>query len=413
MKRQPVITGLGIVSPIGVGVEKFWAAALAGRSGISTPTSFDATKLPTDCRVVGEVNDFDPLDWMPPRVAKMAGRFSQFAVAAAKMARLDAGLDTADLPPDQLKISIGTSMNGQVDLGETTFAAFMRGEDVLPWTVLEYPAHAATSHIAIDAGIHGQTMTTSTACAAGLDAVGWAAGEIRRGDARAVIAGGTETPLSPYTLTLFHAVGVLSRWQGPPEEASRPFDRLRSGLVLAEGAAVVVIEDEEFAQARGAKIYARILSSTSGSEGGHLRKIDESGEGVASAMAAALKRAALAPTEIDYICAHGNSMPDYDVAETSGVKRVFQKHAWNIPISSLKSMCGQALAAASAMQVVSSCLTLRDQILAPTINYLLPDPDCDLDYVANVARRARVRQVLIHAQSLGGSHAAMILGAPD
>jgi len=184
-------------------------------------------------------------------------------------------------------------------------------------------------------------------------------------------------------------------------------------LVLAEGAAVVVIEDEEFAQARGAKIYARILSSTSGSEGGHLRKIDESGEGVASAMAAALKRAALVPTEIDYICAHGNSMPDYDVAETSGVKRVFQKHAWNIPISSLKSMCGQALAAASAMQVVSSCLTLRDQILAPTINYLLPDPDCDLDYVANVARRARVRQVLIHAQSLGGSHAAMILGAPD
>ena len=413
MKRQPVITGLGIVSPIGVGVEKFWAAALAGKSGIRTPTSFDATKLPTDCRVVGEVNDFDPLDWMPPRVAKMAGRFSQFAVAAAKMARLDAGLDTADLPPDQFKISIGTSMNGQVDLGETTFAAFMRGEDVLPWTVLEYPAHAATSHIAIDAGIHGQTMTTSTACAAGLDAVGWAAEEIRRGDARAVIAGGTETPLSPYTLTLFHAVGVLSRWQGPPEEASRPFDRLRSGLVLAEGAAVVVIEDEEFAQARGAKIYARILSSTSGSEGGHLRKIDESGEGVASAMAAALKRAALAPTEIDYICAHGNSMPDYDVAETSGVKRVFQKHAWNIPISSLKSMCGQALAAASAMQVVSSCLMLRDQILAPTINYLLPDPDCDLDYVANVARRARVRQVLIHAQSLGGSHAAMILGAPD
>ena len=413
MKRQPVITGLGIVSPIGVGVEKFWAAALAGKSGIRTPTSFDATKLPTDCRVVGEVNDFDPLDWMPPRVAKMAGRFSQFAVAAAKMARLDAGLDTADLPPDQFKISIGTSMNGQVDLGETTFAAFMRGEDVLPWTVLEYPAHAATSHIAIDAGIHGQTMTTSTACAAGLDAVGWAAEEIRRGDARAVIAGGTETPLSPYTLTLFHAVGVLSRWQGPPEEASRPFDRLRSGLVLAEGAAVVVIEDEEFAQARGAKIYARILSSTSGSEGGHLRKIDESGEGVASAMAAALKRAALAPTEIDYICAHGNSMPDYDVAETSGVKRVFQKHAWNIPISSLKSMCGQALAAASAMQVVSSCLMLRDQILAPTINYLRPDPDCDLDYVANVARRARVRQVLIHAQSLGGSHAAMILGAPD
>ena len=413
MKRQPVITGLGIVSPIGVGVEKFWAAACAGQSGIRTPTLFDASKLPPECRVVGEVTDFDPLDWMPPRAAKMAGRFSQFAVAAAKMACVDAGLDSAELPADQVKVSIGTSMNGQVDLGETTFAAFIKGKDVSPWTVLEYPAHAATSHIAIDAGVHGQTMTFATACAAGLDAIAWAAEEIRRGQARAVIAGGTETPLSPYALALFHSVGVLSRWQGPPAQASRPFDHLRSGLVLAEGAAVVVIEDEGSAQARGARIYARILSSTSSSEGAHLRKLDESGEGVASAMAAAVKQAALGPTEIDYICAHGNSMPDYDVAETAGIKKVFENHAWNIPISSLKSMCGQALAAASAMQVVGSCLTLRDQMLTPTINYLVPDPKCDLDYVVNVARRARIRKVLIHAQSLGGSHAAMILGAPD
>src|SRR2546426_12702725 len=220
---------------------------------------------------------------------------------------------------------MGTSMTVRVDLVETPFAAFRRGEDVLPWTVLEYPAHAAKSHIAIDAGIHGQTMTTSTACAAGLDAVGWAAEEIRRGDARAVIAGGTETPLSPYSLTLFHAVGVLSRWQGPPEEASRAFDRLRSGLVLAEGAAVVVIEDEEFARARGAKIYARLLSFTSTSEAVHLRKVDENGEAVASAIGTALRQADLAPPDIDYICAHGNSMVDYDLAETAGIKRVFQK----------------------------------------------------------------------------------------
>src|SRR2546427_3255153 len=316
MKRQPVITGLGIVSPIGVGVEKFWAAALAGKSGIRTPTTFDATKLPTDCRVVGEVNDFDPLDWMPSRVAKMAGRCSQFAIAAAKMARLDAGLDTADLPPEQLKVSIGTSMNGQVDLGESTFAAFLQGKDVLPWTTNEYPAHAATSHIAIDAGAHGQTTTFSTACAAGLDAIGGAAEEIRRGQTTAAVAGGKETRLAPYTLTLFHAVGVLSRWQGPPEEASRPFDRLRSGLVLAEGAAAVFIEDEEFAKARGAKIYARLLSFTSTSEGAHLRKVDQSGEAVAGAMVAALRQADLACSDIDYICAHENSMVDYDFAET-------------------------------------------------------------------------------------------------
>jgi len=412
MKRQPVITGLGIVSPIGVGVEKFWAAACAGQSGIRTPTLFEASRLPPDCRAVGEVRDFNPVDWMPARIGKMAGRFSQFALAAGKMARLDAKIDTADLPREQLKVSIGTSMNGQVDLGESTFAAFIQGKDVLPWTTNEYPAHAATSHIAIDAGAHGQTTTFSTACAAGLDAIGWAAEEIRRGQALAAIAGGTETPLSPYSLTLFHSVGVLSRWPGPPEEASRPFDRLRSGLVLAEGAAVVLIEDEEFAKARGAKIYARLLSFTSTSEGAHLRKVDESGEAVAGAMVAALRQADLACSDIDYICAHGNSMVDYDLAETSGIKRVFQRHAWNIPVSSLKSMCGQALAASSAMQVVGACLTLRDQTISPTINYQVPDPECDLDYVANVARSARVRQVLIHAHSLGGSHVAMILAAP-
>ncbi len=413
MKHQAVITGLGIVSPIGVGVEKFWAAALAGKSGIRTPTLFDCSKLPRECRMVGEVSDFQPLDWMPARVARMAGRFSQFAVAAAKMARDDSGLDAAEIQPDQLKVSIGTSMNGQVDLGEPTFSAFLRGQEVSPWTTNEYPAHAATSHIAIDAGAHGQTTTFSTACAAGLDSIGWAAEEVRRGQAMAVIAGGTETPLSAYSLTLFQAVGVLSKWPGPPEEASRPFDRWRSGLVLAEGAAVVTIENEEMARARGATIYARVLSYASTSEGAHLRKVDETGEAVAGAMAIALNRAGLVPSDIDFICAHGNSMLDYDLAETSGIKRVFGQHAWSMPVSSLKSMCGQALAAGSAMQVVGSCLALRDQIVPPTINYQMPDPMCDLDYVPNRARPARVRTALIHAHSLGGSHVAMILGAAD
>src|SRR5881296_2498685 len=413
MKRQPVITGLGIVSPIGVGVEKFWAAALAGKSGISTPTSFDATMLPADCRVVGEVKDFDPLGWMPARMAKTAGRFSQFATAAGKMARLDAGLDTADLPPEQLKVSIGTSMNGQVDLGESTFAAFLQGKDVLPWTTNEYPAHAATSHIAIEAGAHGQTTTFSTACAAGLDSIGWAAEEIRRGRASAAIAGGTETPLSAYSMMLFHSVGVLSKWRGAPEEASRPFDQWRSGLVLAEGAAMVVIEDEEFARARGAPIYARILSFASVSEGAHLRKVDASGAAVARAITMALDQAGLDAKDLDFISAHGNSMQDYDAAETAGIKRALRAHAWNIPVSSLKSMCGQALAASSAMQVVAACLSLRTQVIPPTVNYRVPDPQCDLDYVPNHARRARVRNVLIHAHSLGGSHVAMVLSTPD
>jgi len=210
-----------------------------------------------------------------------------------------------------------------------------------------------------------------------------------------------------------HAVGVLPKWQGPPEEASRPFDRLRCGLVIAEGAAVVVVEDAEHARARGAHIYARVLGTGEATEATHLRKVDETGTAGTYAMTSALHRSKLPPTAIDYVAAHGNSMPDYDMAETVALKRVFGRQAWALPISSLKGMCGQALAASSAMQVVAACLTLRDQVAPPTINYRVRDPECDLDYVANIARRIRVRHVLIHTHSLGGSHGAMVLGAAD
>jgi len=413
MKRQPVITGLGIVSPIGVGVDKFWAAAKAGKSGIRTPTLFDASKLPADCRIVGEVPDFNPLDWMPARVARMAGRFSHFAVAAAQMARTDSALDSTDISPERLKVAVGTSLSGEADVAQSNFMSFLRGSDVWPWAALEYPAHAATSHVAIDAKALGQTTTFATACAAGLDAIGWGAEEVRRGNADAALAGATEAPLSEFIMMVFHSVGVLSKWQGPPEEASRPFDLRRTGLVLAEGAAIVSIESEESARARGVPIYARILSIASANEGAHLRKVDETGEAVSRALEAALRRAELSPGDVDFICAHGNSMQDYDVAETAGIKRVFGRQAWNIPVSSAKSMCGQALAASSAMQVVVSCLSLKTQLVPPTINYQVPDPQCDLDYVPNVARSARVRTVLIHAHSLGGAHVAMVLGAPD
>ncbi|MBI2161591.1 MAG: beta-ketoacyl-[acyl-carrier-protein] synthase family protein [Candidatus Rokubacteria bacterium] len=412
MKRQPVITGLGIVSPIGIGIEKFWTAARAGRSGIGTPTLFDASKLHAHCNVVGEVRDFDPREWMPRPAYRMAGRFSQFAVAAATMARSDSLIQQTDIPKERLKVAIGTSMNGLIDVHQPNFHGFINGRDIQSWASLEYPAHAATNHVATSSGVHGQTMTFATACIAGLDAISWAADEIRCGQAAAVIAGATETPLSECTVAACQAAGVLSAWAGPPEEASRPFDRLRSGLVIAEGAAAVIVEDEDDARARGARIYARILGFGSASDGGNLRKIDESGEAIAHSILGALKSSGLRATDIDYICAHGNSMIDYDAAETAGIKRAFGHQAWSIPISSLKSMCGQALAASSAMQVVAACLAIRDNIVPPTINYQVPDQDCDLDYVPNAARKARVRNVLVHAQSIGGSHAALILSAP-
>jgi 3-oxoacyl-[acyl-carrier-protein] synthase II len=411
MKRQAVITGLGIVSPIGVGVELFWTAARAGRSGISTPTLFDASKLPRECQIVGEVTDFDVKQWMPGAAGRMAGRFSQFAVAAAKMARDDAKLDSAGIPAERIRVTLGTSMNGLTDVHQPNFETFLDRGFVSPWACLEYPAHAATSHVAIESHARGQAATFSTACAAGLDAVAWAAQQIQGGLATAVIAGGTDTPLSECTVMALHAVGVLPKWQGPPDEASRPFDRLRDGLVIAEGAAIVVVEDEENARARGATIYAHIAGSGNASEGAHLRKVDQSGDVGGQAIRLALASAGIGPRDIDYVAAHGNSMRDYDAAETASIKQIFGSHAWNMPISSLKSMCGQALAASSAMQVVAACLILRHQVALPTINYRVPDPACDLDYVPNVARPARVRSVLIHAHSLGGLHSAMVLRA--
>ena len=413
MKRQPVITGLGIVSPIGIGVAKFWEAALAGRSGIGRPTLFDGSKLPAECRIVGEVQDFNPLAWMNSREVKTAARFSQFAVASAKMAQSDSRLDTGSVPADRIKIAIGTSLNGHIDIAQPNYESFLRGAQVSPWAALEFPAHAATAHVAIHTGATGQTTTFATACAAGLDAIGWASQQIVAGNASAVIAGAAETPLSEFMMRVFQSVGVLSKWPGPPEEASRPFEMWRSGLVLAEGAAAMTVESAEQARARSAPTYAKILGAASANEGAHLRKVDETGESVARAIEGALRVADLAPRDIDLICAHGNSMPDYDAAETAGIKRVFGSHAWNMPVTSPKSMCGQALAASSAMQVIVGCLALRDQVIPPTINYETPDPACDLDYVPNIYRTARVRTVLVHSHSLGGAHLAMVLGAPD
>ena len=413
MRHQPVITGLGIVSPIGIGIDKFWESALAGRSGIGRPTLFDGSRLPAECRLVGEVHDFNPLEWLPAREVKTTARFSQFAVAAAKMARSDSGLDAAGVRSDRVKVAIGTSLNGHIDVAQPNYESFLRGSQISPWAALEFPAHAATAHVAIHAGATGQTTTFATACAAGLDAIGWAAEQIASGSATAVVAGAAEAPLSEFMLRVFHSVGVLSKWQGPPEEASRPFDMWRSGLVLAEGAAVVTVESQELARARRVPVYAKILGASSANEGTHLRKVDETGDAVAQAIEGALRNADLAPRDVDLICAHGNSMQDYDAAETAGIKRVFGSHAWNMPVSSPKSMCGQALAASSAIQVVVGCLALRNQAVPPTINYEMPDPQCDLDYVPNVYRNARVRTVLVHSHSLGGAHLAMILGAPD
>jgi 3-oxoacyl-(acyl-carrier-protein) synthase len=346
---------------------------------------------------------------MPGTAAKTAGRFSQFAVAAAKMAMADSGLDPATMDRTAISVSFGTSMGGVVDVIEPNIESFLYGGEIAPSTVLEYPAHTAASRVAIVVGSQGHTNTVSTGCTSGLEAISWAADKIVSGDAAVAIAGGTDTPLSAATIEAFRATGALSRWNGEPAEASRPFDRLRSGLVLAEGAAAVIVEEESAAWARGASVYARISGSATFTEAHDLRRIDLSGQSIARVMALALREAELEAHALDYICGHGSSLVDYDAAESAGVRTALGKHARSCPISSIKSMCGQPLGAAGALQVVASCLALRHQTIPPTINYSFPDPACDLDYVPNRARVARLRHVLVNAKGLGGSHTCVVL----
>ena len=410
---EPVITGLGVVAPIGVGIDAFWENLSAGRSGIGWLAQYDASKLPRSCQIVGEARDFVTRDWMGGITGRMANRFSQFAVATCRMAISESGLREADIPPERINVSFGSSMSGLVPIQEPAFSSFVRGEKVAPWTVLEYSVHAATSHVSAEAGALGSPTSFATACCAGIDAIAWAAEQVRRGKAEAVVAGATDTPLSPYVLEAFHSSGTLSTWEGAPEHASRPFERRRSGLVLAEGAATVVVEDYANARARGIPIYAKILGFGSSSEGGELRTVDEGGEAAGRAMTMAIRNSGLSPEDIDYVCAHGNSMVNYDIAETAGIKLALGKQASSVPISSIKSMCGHALGAAGAMQVVTACLAIKHGVVPPTINYEEPDPRCDLDYVPNIARGVRLNNVLVHTHSIGGTHMALVLGMPN
>lgn len=409
--RVPVITGLGVVSPLGLGKERFWRHLRQGRSGIARLSTFDLSSSAPECRIGAEVLDFRPTDWMDARIVRSAGRFSQFAVAATRMALDDSGIELSSISPHEIAVSFGTSMNGLADVFLPQLEHHLAGDGAAPWTAREYPAHAATAHVAKVAGAEGPWATISTACAGGVDAIAWAAEKIRRGGATVVVAGGTETPLSAITLEGIRLFGLLARWDGNPAEASRPFDKFRNGLVVGEGAATVVVEEEGAARARGAHIYARILASASGAEALSRNQVEMSGESFARCVRQTLHEAERSVGDLDYISAHGNSIPSHDTAETAGIKLALGDRAYSVPVSSIKSMCGQAFAASSAMQVIASCLAMQDGILPPTINYAEPDPSCDLDYVPNRARSARVRTVLVHARGIGGSHTTMLLEA--
>jgi len=410
-KPRVVITGLGAVAPNGIGTDAYWDGLSKGRSGIRRITHFDASQFP--CQIAGEVADFQPTHYLEPREAKRLARVSQFAVVAAKMAMEDAEIQVTPENTHRVGVCFGTSM-GKPQVFEEDYSRYLeRGvHGINPLTLIELASHGSSSHVSIALGAEGVCGTLSSGCTTGLDVIQWGYQQVVSGRAEAMIVGSAEALISPFIFGLICAVGVLSKRNKEPERAVRPFELNRDGIVLAEGAGALVLERLDRVQDRGAQIYAEIRGFASAREGNEIIKCGSGSEGIARIMQSALANAEMLETEIDYISAHGVGLPDYDIAETNAIKKVFGRHAYNVPVSSVKSMIGQPFAASGALQAVSACLSLRHGVVPPTINYDIPDPQCDLDYVPNRARHARLRTSLVHAHGIGGTTSVVILGKP-
>lgn len=406
-KRRVAVTGLGVVAPNGIGKDAFWQSLVTGKSAIGPISLFDASSYP--CQVAAEISNFRPEAFMVPARVKHRGRFSQLAVAAAKLALQDAYLDLKEVRGSRVRIGIGTSMAGIGDVTERARLGFARaGFAGIPLdSSLEFAAHAPVSHVSVELGIQGQALTFGSACTTGLDAVHWATTQITDGYADVAFAGATDAPLAELAYATLSALKILT-----PDGVSRPYDLHREGMVLGEGAAVIVLEELDHATARGASIYAEVLGYGHGNEGGYGPRTDTAEKALANAVRTALMTARLTVRDIDHISAHGNGLPDYDLVETRAFKEVLGPLAYSIPVNSIKSMIGHAMGAASALQMAACCLTLQHGIIPPTINLETADPECDLDYVPQRARVARVRRILLNAHAMGGTHSVLIVGAP-
>jgi 3-oxoacyl-[acyl-carrier-protein] synthase II len=407
--RRVVITGIGVVSPVGIGKDAFWENLVAGKSGVDRITAFDPSSYP--CQVAAEVKHFNPTDFISSRRAKMMGRFSQFALAATRLALEDANLAIASSLSHRTAICYGTSVAG-LELAVAGLEDFLQGglAVVKPWTALEYSPHTPSSYLAIEFGINGPALSVSSNCCTGIDVIQNAFGQISSGRVEVALVGACDAPIFPSIFASFCALGALTTRNNEPQKASRPYDLLRDGLVLGEGGGTLVLEDLDFARDRGARIYAEVLGYGSASEAVGMRKGDLSGRVMAGAILGAVRDASLSPQDIDHINAHGSSLPDYDICDTQGFKHALADHAYRIPITSIKSMVGQPVSVAGILQVAAACLSIQHQLVPPTINQEVSDPQCDLDYVPNTFRAARVKHVLINGHSFGGSVAALVIG---
>ncbi|MEP6892581.1 MAG: beta-ketoacyl-ACP synthase II [Gaiellaceae bacterium] len=408
--RRAVITGLGAVTPIGNSAPATWDAAVEGRSGIDVIRSFDASAFPV--RIAAEVKGFEVGDIAPPKEARRMERNVLLALAAALEAWADSGIETYDR--ERAGILLGSAIGGVVGIVEQADVLRERGPDrVSPFFLPNVLVDSASGQIAISLGLRGPNYAPVSACATGSHAVGEAAETIKRGAADIVLAGGTEACMHPLILAGFCAMRGLADDNDDPPNASRPFDATRAGFVIGEGACVLVVEELATARARGARIYAEVLGYGASNDAHHMAQPDPDSAGVAIMMRSALERARVDPTRVGYVNAHGTSTPLGDLAETRAIKQVFGEHAYRLAVSSTKSVTGHCFGAAGAIEAMMCVLAVHHGILPPTMNYRVPDPECDLDYVPNKSRRVEVDVALSNAMGLGGHNACVLLGRVD
>lgn len=407
MSRRVVVTGMGCLSPVGNNVKETWNAILAGKSGAGMITHFDASKHKT--RFAAEVKGFDPIPLFGPRETRKMDRFTQFASAVAIEALEQSGLKIDETNRDRVGVMIGTGIGGIGSLLEQVEVMRERGpERVSPFLVPMMISDSAAGMLAIRFGARGPNMALATACASGNNAIGEAVEIIRRGAADAMLAGGSEAALVPVAMAGMNVMTALSTRNDDPQTASRPFDKDRDGFLMGEGAGMLILETLEHAQARGANILCEVTGYGTTDDAHHISAPAENGAGAALAMKLAIEDANLGLTDIDYINAHGTSTPLNDKSETAAIKTVFGEQAYNIPISSTKSMTGHLLGASGAIEAVFCTLAIQDEILPATINYQTPDPQCDLDYVPNRPRKASLQHVMSNSFGFGGHNATLI-----
>ncbi|MBF6614553.1 MAG: beta-ketoacyl-ACP synthase II [Chloroflexi bacterium] len=407
-RRRVVITGMGAVSPLGNDVESSWRSAIEGRSGAGPITRFDPSQYET--KIAAEVKDFNPELYVPAKELRRMDRFIHYAIAVCKQAAEQAHLEVTEENAEDIGVLVGSGIGGIETLTEAVLTIRDKGPSkVSPFTIPMLLTDLAAGQVSIQMGLKGPNYAVVSACSSSAHAIGEAAEIIRRGQAKAMFAGGSEATVCSVGLATFGAMRALSTRNDEPQKASRPFDKLRDGFVLGEGAAAVLLEDLDFAQARGATILAEVVGYAATADANHVTAPAEGGAGAARAMTLAMKDAGVGPQDIDYINAHGTGTPLNEKYETMAIKKAFGDQAYRVPLSSTKSMTGHMLGAAGAIEAIFCIKAIQDSVVPPTINQEVPDPDCDLDNVPNEARKVNVRRAMSNSMGFGGHNAVLIV----